>query len=255
VRAGPTVKVPRGARRARRQSFCSGGETRASAKLRPVTGGEAVEAIHRGDVGALERLLGATPGLARERPDGCRTLLHAATDSPGHFPNVAATIAVLIAAGADVDARFKNGFHTETPLHWAASNDDLEALDALLDAGADIEASGAVIAGGTPLADAVAFGQWNAARRLVERGAQATLWQAAALGLTERLNQLAPSAGPDELTNALWHACNGGQRAAAELLLARGADPSWRGYDELTPIKAARRAGATELADWLQAQR
>ena len=59
--------------------------------------------------------------------------------------------------------------------------------DALLNAGADIEATGAVIGNGTPLADAVAFGQWNAARRLIERGARATLWQAAALGLLDRL--------------------------------------------------------------------
>jgi hypothetical protein len=35
----------------------------------------------------------------------------------------------------------------------------VEVLDALLDAGADIEAKGAVIAGGTPLMDAVAFAQ------------------------------------------------------------------------------------------------
>ena len=63
-------------------------------------------------------------------------------------------------AGADVNARF-TGPHTETPLHWAASSDDVEALDALLDAGADIEGDGAVIGGGTPIADAVAFGQWN----------------------------------------------------------------------------------------------
>jgi len=42
-----------------------------------------------------------------------------------------------------------------------ASSDDIEVLDALLDAGADIEASGAVIAGGTPLADATAFAQWG----------------------------------------------------------------------------------------------
>ncbi len=41
---------------------------------------------------------------------------------------------------------------------------DLPVLDALLAAGADIEAPGAVIAGGTPLADARAFGQWRAAR-------------------------------------------------------------------------------------------
>src|SRR5262249_57303167 len=87
------------------------------------------------------------------------------------------------------NARF-DGRHTETPLHWAASSDDVEVLDALLDRGADIEASGAVIGGGTPLADAVAFGQWRAARRLVERGAQSNLWQAAALGLMDRVRQL-----------------------------------------------------------------
>ena len=72
-------------------------------------------------------------------------------------------------------------------MHWAASSDDVEALDALLDAGADIEADGAVIGGGTPMADAVAFGQWKAARRLLERGARTNLWQAAALGLIDRV--------------------------------------------------------------------
>jgi Ankyrin repeat len=83
-------------------------------------------------------------------------------------------------AVAAVNAR-STGAHTETPLHWAASSDDVEALDALLDAGADIEAAGAVIAGGTPLDDAVAFAQWHTARRLVERGAYANLFNAAGL--------------------------------------------------------------------------
>ena len=110
-----------------------------------------------------------------------RTLMHVATDWPGHYPWVAATIAKLLEAGADVNGR-ASGSHTETPLHWAASSDDVDALDALLDAGADIEADGAVIAGGTPLDDAVAFGQWHTARRLVERGAYANLFNAAASG-------------------------------------------------------------------------
>src|SRR5207248_5989645 len=109
-------------------------------------------------------------------------LIGAAVDWPGHFPNVGRTIAVLVAAGADVNVRCL-GPHQETPLHGPASSDDVEALHALLDAGADIEAPGAVIAGGTPLDDAVGFGQWNAARRLVERGAQTVIWHAAALGL------------------------------------------------------------------------
>ncbi len=42
----------------------------------------------------------------------------------------------------------------------------MEVLDALLDAGADVEADGAVIAGGTHLFDTRAFGQWKAALQL-----------------------------------------------------------------------------------------
>jgi ankyrin repeat protein len=55
-----------------------------------------------------------------------------------------------MAAGAEVNAR-STGPPAETPLHWAASSDDVAALDVLHDHGADIEASGAVIGGGTPL--------------------------------------------------------------------------------------------------------
>ena len=219
----------------------------------------ATEVIRTGDAAALTALLREHPTLAGARVGDAqghsRTLLHLVTDWPGHVPEAAAKIRALVAAGADVDARF-TGPHTETPLHWAASSDDVEALDALLDAGADIEADGAVIGGGTPMADAVAFGQWNAARRLLERGARTSLWQAAALGLGDRVQQelAATSPGREELDNALWCAAHGGQRATAELLLARGADPSWVGHDGLTAADAAERAGAHELATWLREQ-
>ena len=182
-----------------------------------------------------------------------RTLLHIVTDWPGHVPEAGAKIAALVAGGADVDARC-TGPHTETPLHWAASSDDVEALDALLEAGADIEADGAVIAGGSPMADAVAFGQWLAARRLLERGATTNLWQAAALGLTGRVREELDASRPtqQDLYNALWCAAHGGQREAAELLLDRGADPAWTGHDELTAPEAAERSGAQALASWLR---
>ncbi len=172
----------------------------------------AVEAIHKGDIPTLKRLLAENPDLSRARlgdDDPCgmsRTLLHVATDWPGHFPNVASTISALVEAGADVNARF-TGSHTETPLHWAASSDDVAALDALIDAGADIEADGGVIGGGTPLADARAFAQWRAAYRLVERGAKTTLVDAATLGLMDRVeNDFASATAPglDDINSAFW---------------------------------------------------
>jgi ankyrin repeat protein len=212
----------------------------------------AVDAVRGGDIVALQRLLAADPALATARVDGCRTLLHVAADWPGHFPNNVASAALLIAHGADVNAPFV-GRHSETPLHGAASCDDVDLIDALLDRGADMEAPGSVIDGGSALADAVAFGQWKAARRLIERGAKANLWQAAALGLMDRVEQSAATASPQEVTAAFWCACHGGQRATAEYLLGRGADANWIGYDGLTPIDAARRSGATELVAWLQA--
>ncbi|TDF88862.1 ankyrin repeat domain-containing protein [Paenibacillus piri] len=234
-----------------------------------------VEAIRTGDVQGLQKLLTGNPGLATARiigADTCngnvsRTLLHVATDWPGHFPNGAATVAELVKAGAEVNARITGGTHVETPLHWAASSDDIEVLDTLLDVGADIEASGAVIAGGTPLDDAVAFGQWNAAHRLVERGAEFTLWHAAALGLLDDME--AHFAGttlsrrypwgashnppPDEVTVAFWCACHGGQRHSAEYLLERGAELNWISvWDGLTPLDAAQRSTTGELVQWLR---
>jgi len=148
----------------------------------------AVEAISSGDTKSLKRLLSQNSSLANTRVDNERTLLHVATDWPGHFPNNMETIAALVASGADVNAAFA-GRHSETPLHWAASSNDVGAIDVLLDHGANIEARGSVIGGGTAMSDAVAFGQWQAARRLLERGAQTTLWQAAALGLMDRVDE------------------------------------------------------------------
>ena len=231
-----------------------------------------VEAIHDGNIVVLKRLLAENPELATIRLGRVTStnpremsLLHVATDWPGHYPNGAETVAVLVAAGADVNARYE-GHHTETPLHWAASSDDIAVLDALLDRGADIDAPGAVIGGGTPLADAAAFAQWKAAHRLVERGAKMSLWEAATLGLLDRveghfagvpLQPWSPSgqwpgdACPDEVTLAFWCACHGGQQEVAEYLLNRGSNINWLGYDNLTPLGAARRARAGALVAWL----
>src|SRR5689334_12920453 len=86
-----------------------------------------VSAIQTGDVPTLKRLLSEHPGLAAariDRHDRCaesRTLLHIATDWPGHYPNGPAVVAELAQAGAEINAGFE-GSHNETALHWAASS-------------------------------------------------------------------------------------------------------------------------------------
>lgn len=223
-----------------------------------------VGVIQTGNLTELAQLLADHVGLAMTRvatPDGAtRTLLHIATDWPGHFPGGAATVTMLVEAGANVNARFhdQRGKETETPLHWAASSNDVNVLDALLDAGADIEAPGAVIAGGTPLMDATAFGQWNAAYRLIGRGAQTNAFSAASLGLMDRLDDhLGDRNAPDDklLNDAFWAACHGGQLRIARYLLNRGADlnrlPDWQ---PLTALDAAVGSAMVDVVAWLRDQ-
>jgi uncharacterized protein len=64
------------------------------------------EAIRAGDLAALRPLLRDHPDLAAARLGDereARTLLHVATDWPGHFPNGPAVVAALVEAGADAE--------------------------------------------------------------------------------------------------------------------------------------------------------
>ena len=218
-------------------------------RLRP---GDAVAvaltaAIRGGDRSGLERLLAEDPTLASarivDRRGRARTPLHLATDWPGYFPEGPAIVATLCDAGADPNAPILGAPHAETPLHWAASSDDVDVAAVLIDRGADLEAQGASIAGGSPLDDAVGYGCWHVARLLVARGARVDrLWHAAALGLRDRLDELlsAAPADPGPADEAFWQACHGGQRRVAEHLLGLGADiDAHPGYTDRTPLQIA----------------
>lgn len=222
-----------------------------------------VRAIRTGDLESLQQLLREQPGLAHariHRPKG-ETIapLHLVADWPGYFPNGPALATALMAAGADPNASVEGAWHAETPLHWTASSDDVDVADALIAGGADLEAMGASIAGGTPLDDAVAYGCWRVARLLVDRGAKVEkLWHAAALGTTGRLEAFfVPPAGPtaEEINDAFWQACHGGHRRTAEYLLARGANLNWiPRYAKDTPLEIAAHldTGREALVSWLR---
>jgi ankyrin repeat protein len=222
-------------------------------------------AVHAGDVEAVQRLLRNDPALATARlgskDSGSATPLHLVTDWPGYFPNGPQIVQLLINAGADPNAlTTSRGSETagpgdETPLHYAASSDDADVAEALIDGGADIEMPDGSI--GTPLANAVGYGCWQVARLLVARGARVDkAWHAAALGMLGRLDAILGSDPPaQDVSQAFWHACTGGQRRAAEYLLSRGADLNWEpDYAHGTPLDAAsgRSTQQENVITWLR---
>src|SRR6202035_3555149 len=168
-------------------------------------------------------------------------------------------VRLLIDAGADPNAltagQDSPGPGDETPLHYAASSDDVDVAEALIDGGADIEIPDGSI--GTPLDTAVGYACWHVARLLVSRGARVDkAWHAAALGMLARLDVILGSDPPaEQVSQAVWHACAAGQRRAAEYLLSRGADLNWEpDYARGTPLDSADGLGTRQenVISWLR---
>jgi ankyrin repeat protein len=187
--------------------------------------------------------------------------LHLVTDWPGYFPNGPQIVQLLIDAGAGPNAlTTSRGSETagpgdETPLHYAASSDDADVAEALIDGGADIEVPGGSI--GTPLDNAIGYDCLHVARLLVARGARVDkAWHAAALGMLGRLEAILGSDPPaQDVSQAFWHACTAGQRRAAEYLLSHGADLDWEPhYTHGTPLDAANGHGTQQenVISWLR---
>ncbi len=225
---------------------------------------ELLVAVRGGDVDLVRRLLSENPDLARARfagRGGTSTALHFVTDWPGYFPNGPDIVKLLIDAGADPNALTTGGGSetpgpgSETPLHYAASSDDVDVAVALIDGGAELETPDGSI--GTPLDNAVGYACWHVARLLVTRGAPVEkIWHAGALGMLDRLDDLLiPKIDPEQISQGFWHACAAGQRRAAERLLSAGADVDWEpDYAEGTPLDAATGLGTRQniVIEWLQ---
>jgi ankyrin repeat protein len=170
---------------------------------------------------------------------------------------------MLITAGSDPNARTEGAKKEvgETPLHYAASSDDVEVAEALVLGGADIEAGGGSIAGGTALENAIGYACWRVARMLLNYGAKfEKLWHVAAIGTTSMLEKFIQERSEptsEEVNHAFYHACRGGYRRTAEFLFARGADLNWvPDYSNETPLETAsgggHDTGREALANWLR---
>ncbi|HJQ90728.1 MAG TPA: ankyrin repeat domain-containing protein [Acidimicrobiia bacterium] len=228
---------------------------------------ERKSAIHHGDIEALRRMLVRNPWLAVDPVSSCFdndsalgylgvARFHGLTDH-----DRAGEIAkVLLAAGGVADGPDGAG---EPPLVTAASYGEAEMVQALIAAGADLEAAGFAVPGGTALAHAVAFGNIEVVNLLAGAGAivhdmveaagvgsldgydlsglsvESRARAAKAAAVCERLEVLDlligsgvpvdadPDTGNADGSMTLLHeAAYSGKPRAVERLLALGADPN-----------------------------
>jgi ankyrin repeat protein len=174
-------------------------------------------ALHSARGAVAERLLAA--GAV---PDACAA---AHLDRPDLLRRILA---------ADPTRVHERGGDGQTPLHFAASR---EVVDLLLDHGADLDARD-LDHRGTPaqwmLEGKRNAGRYELARYLVERGATADIFLAAALGLTTRLRALL-EADPALRTLRTHHGAYGEQPPSSYHIY------TWTIGQNLTPLQVAAR--------------
>jgi len=139
----------------------------------------------------------------------------------------------------------KTRFENATALHFAAIGGHIEAAGWLLDHGADLEAHDGEFHA-TPLSWANEKGQMAMVEFLIERGAEISIWQAAALGRLQRVEELV-SSDPGLLDEerdwgtVVHQACFWGRIAVVDWLIDRGADIRLRSRHGFTPLEVAER--------------
>lgn len=170
-----------------------------------------IEAAKSGDVDAIRRILADDPSAASYRADTGETPLMAALYR-GHT----GAVEMLIARGAPLD------------LFAAAATGRVDALDTALQLGAAIEAH--AYDGWTPLHLAAFFGHTEAARRLLDAGADVS------------------PVSQNALRNTPLHAATAGRHdAVALLLIDRGADIHATDAGGHTPLHIAAENGMGDV--------
>ena len=211
---------------------------------------ELAEAIRVEDVAAVDRLLGADPGLAGSRDrDGLTPVILAR-----YWSKAAIVERLLAIRGDDLDvfeatiagradlvrerlardpalarAWTQDGY---TALHYAAFFGGADVAEALIDAGADLEAVSRNKMGVRPLNSAAAGRHGDVSRLLVERGADV-------------------NAAQEQGFTPLHAAAQNGDADLVAVFVAAGADKDARLDDGRTAADVALEAGHEALAELL----
>ena len=141
--------------------------------------------------------------------------------------NSAEVVKVLIAKGADVNAKNEYG---ETPLHWAAEANAAEIAKMLIAKGAEVNAKSK--RGSTPLHFAASENAAEVAKVLIAKGAE----------VNARINS-----GSTPLHFAAWE----NAAEVVKVLIAKGAEVNAKKNNGETPLDVAKRRGTTKVAELL----
>lgn len=182
--------------------------------------GEFIAAVKAGDRAGVERMLAADPALVRARDEsGVSAVLLA------HYHNEPAIGALLAAAREDLD------------VFEAAAAGNAERLRSLLTADSAL-ANATAPDGFSPLGLAAFFKREDAARVLLEHGADAS----------------APSQNAMKVTPLHSAVADGGNTAIAKMLIAAGADVNAAQRHGWTPLHGAAATGDVEIVRLLLAR-
>jgi ankyrin repeat protein len=146
------------------------------------------------------------------------------------------------------------GEHEKTALHWAAEMDDSVTAAVLLDAGADIEAR--TDWGATPLEWAAVMGSAQVGELLLGRGARGfNIVTAAGLGkLSDIQTMMEPAAetpSQEMISQALHSAARNGHVETVAYLLEQGGDIDAKGFFGATGVHWAAINGYKEMVEFL----
>jgi len=209
-----------------------------------------LEAVTAGRLDDVRRMLEAQPALVGTRgPNGASAILlavyHRRSDIAAEFEAHGAVLdifeasalgrverieAILAADPVLVSAYAPDGFH---PLGLAAFFGHVDAVKALLAAGADVNAASRNPMRVQALHAAAASRSVPVVQALLEAGAD-------------------PNARQQQGFVPLHESAENDNRAMAELLVAHGADPRLADDSGLTVVARARAKGHDALADWLE---
>ena len=229
----------------------------------------AADAIIKGDIKSLKRLLRDDPRLVRARSTRQHeaTLLHyvSANGVEGYRQKTPANIVeiteLLLQSGAEVDAEtdvYGGGSTTlglvATSVHPFRAGVQNPLLQLLLDYGAEIDHKTGAGNRQSSVVGALANGRPEAAAYLAERGARLNLEAAAGVGRLDVVKSFFKddrTPAKKRLQSAFLYACGGGQKEVVEFLLTKGVDLADGGRVGQTPLHWAVIDGQLEMVKLL----